>query len=106
LTSLLLSTASALTEGSDSTQSAAAATTARTPIYQAGNFTFGQTQQLVPTLLTYGLEPEIKTDVFGNIYITNMEGVGGGGLDLFKSTDKGVTFTFLGKPDGASCPAG
>ena len=78
----------------------------RTATYDTGGFTFGSTQQLQPPILGYGLEPEIKTDIFGNLYVCQMQGLGGGALDLFKSTDKGATFTFLGKPDGAGCPQG
>jgi hypothetical protein len=45
-------------------------------------------------------EPEIKVDVFGNIYVTAINGVPGG-TDLWKSTDKGTSFVYLGEPDGA-----
>src|SRR5439155_18052039 len=85
-----------------------AAPTARAPIYTTGNFTFGQTKQLLPGSPVLGfqdVEPEIKIDVFGNIYITAIEGVPAG-VDLWKSTDKGASFTYLGQPDGAQCPAG
>ena len=45
---------------------------ARAPIYNAGNFTFGSTQQLLPgalasTLGFQDVEPEIKIDIFGNV---------------------------------------
>src|SRR5437899_2834194 len=106
LSSLVLSTASA--KRADSNQSATAATTARTPVYTTGNFTFGSTQQLLPSNPVLGfqdVEPEIKVDNFGNIYITAIEGVPAG-VDLWKSTDGGTTFAYLGQPDGAQCPAG
>ena len=81
---------------------------ARTPIYNAGNFTFGSTQQLLPgalasTLGFQDVEPEIKIDIFGNIYVTAIEGVPAG-VDFWKSTDKGASFVYLGQPDGAQCP--
>jgi len=80
----------------------------RTPIYNVGNFTFGSTKQLLPGSPVLGfqdVEPEIKVDIFGNIYITAIEGVPAG-VDLWKSTDNGASFVFLGQPDGAQCPAG
>jgi Dockerin type I domain len=46
------------------------------------------------------VEPEIKIDIYGNIYITAIHGVPGG-VDLWKSTDKGASFVYLGEPDGA-----
>ncbi len=46
------------------------------------------------------IEPEIKIDIFGNIYVTGTHGVPGG-LDFWKSTDKGASFVYLGQPDGA-----
>src|SRR3981081_3713508 len=80
----------------------------RTPIYTTGSFTFGSTQQLLPGTPVLGfqdVEPEIKVDVYGNIYVAAIEGVPAG-VDLWKSTDKGATFTYLGQPDGAQCPLG
>ncbi|HEX8898986.1 MAG TPA: sialidase family protein, partial [Chthoniobacterales bacterium] len=44
-------------------------------------------------------EPEIKVDLFGNIYVTAINGVPGG-TDLWKSTDSGASFKYLGQPDG------
>src|ERR1041385_6674771 len=44
-------------------------------------------------------EPEIKVDLFGNIYVTAINGVPGG-TDLWKSTDNGTSFKYLGQPDG------
>jgi hypothetical protein len=73
---------------------------------QASSFTFGLTKELSPQILGgFNLEPEIKTDLYGNVYLTAMEGVPGG-VDLWKSTDKGANFTYLGQPDGAQCPGG
>ncbi|MEY2546245.1 MAG: hypothetical protein QOG48_1362 [Verrucomicrobiota bacterium] len=109
--SLLFSNASARTRRANSPNegAGAAATTARTPNYVAGNFTFGSTKQLLPNApLPLGfqdVEPEIKVDLFGNIYVTAIEGVPAG-VDLWKSTDGGGTFTYLGQPDGAQCPSG
>ena len=54
----------------------------------------------VVSLKDQDLEPEIKVDLFGNIYITAIHGVPGG-VDLWKSTDKGATFVYMGEPDGA-----
>lgn len=110
LSSLVFTSASAFTKKTEfgATRSAAAAV-ARTPIYNAGNFTFGATKQLLPnTPLPLGfqdVEPEIKVDLFGNIYISAIEGVPAG-VDLWKSTDQGASFAYLGQPDGAQCPAG
>jgi hypothetical protein len=92
----------------DATSSPAIAQTgSRTAVYQTGGFTFGLTKQLLPNALPVGqyqnVEPEIKTDIFGNIYVTSIQGVPDG-LDLWKSTDKGTSFTYLGQPDGVQCP--
>src|SRR2546423_5021502 len=43
-------------------------------------------------------EPEIKVDLFGNIYVTAINGVPGG-TDLWKSVDSGASFKYLGQPD-------
>src|SRR5437870_2579915 len=80
----------------------------RTPIYQAGSFSFGTPKQLLPGNPVLGfqdVEPEIKVDIFGNIYVTAIEGVPAG-VDFWKSTDQGASFAYLGQPDGAQCPAG
>jgi hypothetical protein len=53
-----------------------------------------------PAFFQADAEPEIKIDIFGNIYVTAIQGVPGG-TDLWKSTDKGATFVYLGQPDGA-----
>ena len=61
---------------------------------------------LSPVFFQQGGEPEIKVDLYGNIYVTAMQGVPGG-IDLWKSVDNGATFTYLGEPDGAQdhCPS-
>src|SRR5438067_1501114 len=80
--------------------------TSLAPIYVNGNFTFTTPQELIRPLnqvegdLDQSQEPEIKIDIFGNIYVTGIHGVPGG-LDFWKSTDKGANFVYLGQPDGA-----
>ena len=78
------------------------------PIYITGGFTFDAPKRLVRppipptpgvTLLDQDIEPEIKIDIFGNIYVAAINGVPGG-VDLWKSTDNGTTFVYLGHPDG------
>src|ERR1700736_528252 len=80
-------------------------------IVTTSSFTFSTPKELVrpPVLAIPGgvvslkdqdLEPEIKVDIFGNIYITAIHGVPGG-VYLWKSIDKGATFVYLGEPDGA-----
>ena len=80
----------------------------------AANFTFTAPIRLVRpdipatpgvTLLDQDIEPEIKTDIDGNIYVTAIDGVPGG-VDLWKSTDKGANFVWLGHPDGAQDKCG
>ncbi len=66
--------------------------------------TFSAAQQmpkapLSPAFFQADAEPEIKADIFGNIYVTAINGVPGG-TDLWKSTDQGTSFTYLGQPDG------
>jgi len=79
------------------------------PTYTTGNFTFSNPVEMVrptsPAFFQQGGEPEVKTDIFGNIYVTAIQGVPGG-VDLWKSIDKGATFVFMGQPDGAQdhCP--
>jgi hypothetical protein len=77
-----------------------------------GALAFSPGQRLVrppfPTTLPIkdqDIEPEIKCDLFGNIYVTGMHGYPGG-VDLWKSTDNGATFTWLGQPDGAQDKCG
>jgi hypothetical protein len=78
---------------------------ARAATYVPGSFTFTAPQELVghppsPAFFQGDSEPEITVDIFGNIYVTAIQGVPGG-TDLWKSTDKGATFSYLGQPDGA-----
>lgn len=84
-------------------------TPSRNAVYAAGNFSFAAPQQLLPKspvpLGFQDVEPEVKTDLFGNIYVAAIEGVPAG-VDLWKSVDKGATFHYLGQPDGAQCPLG
>src|ERR1700739_4605704 len=79
--------------------------TSRTPSYVLGNFTFSKPQELTghppsPAFFQQDGEPEIAVDIFGNIYVTAIQGVPGG-TDFWKSTDKGASFNYLGQPDGA-----
>ena len=75
----------------------------RNPVYTTGSFTFGNPLELTANYGTFKAadsEPEIKIDQFGDIYITATQGVAAG-TDLWKSTDLGATFPYLGQPDGA-----
>src|ERR1700737_430023 len=75
----------------------AATLPAASPIYVAGTFTFSTPQALThaPIPVAPGVffkdqdvEPEIKVDMYGTVYVTAIHGVPGG-IDLWKSTDKG-----------------
>jgi hypothetical protein len=73
--------------------------------YSAGNFSFTGPLELTghpasPAFFQADAEPEVAVDLFGNIYATAIQGIPGG-TDLWKSTDKGASFTYLGQPDGA-----
>src|SRR3954454_22716759 len=114
LTVLVWSTASARPKDTAKSRQFIANATAHAPVYTPATFSFTTPQRLVRppipptpgvTLLDQDIEPEIKIDVFGNIYVTAIDGVPGG-VDLWKSTDKGATFTFLGHPDGAQDQCG
>src|SRR6266852_2548262 len=77
----------------------------RTALLSSGGFTFSAPVELTkspisPIFFQEDGEPEIHADVFGNVYVTAINGVPGG-TDLWKSTDKGATFAYLGEPDGA-----
>ncbi len=65
-------------------------------------FEFTSDQQLIATSSSgsagQDVEPGIVIDPFGNIYVSAIEGVPAGS-DLWRSTDYGNTFTYLGKPD-------
>ena len=45
------------------------------------------------------VEPRIVHDVLGNYYVAAIQGVPGG-IDVWKSSDSGHSFTYLGQPDG------
>jgi hypothetical protein len=84
---------------------AVAQITSRTPSYVLGDFHFSAPQELTghppsPAFFQADAEPEITSDIFGNIYVTAIQGVPGG-TDFWKSTDKGNTFAYMGEPDGA-----
>jgi hypothetical protein len=80
------------------------------PTYTTGSFTFSNPVEMVrpssPVFFQQGGEPETKVDVFGNIYVTAIQGVPGG-VDLWKSINGGANFVYLGQPDGAQdkCPS-
>lgn len=65
-------------------------------------FQFTSDKLLVATPLSgsagQDVEPGIVIDPFGNIYISAIEGVPAGS-DLWRSTDFGNSFTYLGQPD-------
>ncbi len=65
-------------------------------------FEFTSDLQLVATSSSgsagQDVEPGIVIDPFGNIYVSAIEGVPAGS-DLWRSTDFGNSFTYLGKPD-------
>jgi hypothetical protein len=79
------------------------------PTYTNGSFTFSTPLEMLrplsPAFFQQGGEPEIKLDIFGNIYITGIQGVPGG-VDLWKSINGGTSFVYMGQPDGAQdhCP--
>src|SRR2546423_1141093 len=72
-----------------------ASVTPNFPTYTTGSFTFSAPIQMVrpasPAFFQQGGEPEIKVDLWGNIYVTAIQGVPGG-VDLFKSINKGTSF--------------
>jgi hypothetical protein len=81
------------------------AVTQRTPTYTAGSFKFSTPQELTghppsPFFFQQDAEPEIAIDIFGNIYVTAIQGVPGG-TDFWKSTNNGKSFSYMGQPDGA-----
>jgi len=45
------------------------------------------------------VEPRIVHDALGNYYVAAIQGVPGG-IDVWKSTDSGASFSYLGQPDG------
>src|SRR5436309_2540915 len=75
------------------------------PLPQASSFTFSSPLELTghppsPVFFQADAEPEIKVDLFGNIYVTAIQGIPGG-TDLWKSINKGASFVYMGQPDGA-----
>ena len=82
-------------------------TRSATHIAAASAFTFSNPIELTghpqptPQIFYQGDgEPEIKADIWGNIYVTAIQGIPGG-VDLWKSINKGTSFVYLGQPDGA-----
>jgi len=79
-------------------------TLARTATYVTGAFTFSQPLLLDgPRGVLFGvqdLEPRAACDSQGNIYVAAIQGVPAG-TDVWKSTNSGGSFTYLGQPDGA-----
>ncbi len=76
--------------------------------YRNGDFTFSTPQVLPgpPDLAFHqqGVEPRAVTDPLGNIYVAAIQGIPAG-TDTWKSMDGGLTFTYLGQPDGAQAAA-
>ncbi|HST30816.1 MAG TPA: sialidase family protein [Chthoniobacterales bacterium] len=102
---LFLSNAAARQKRASGRTPAKGAASISAPIYTNGNFTFAGPQELTghppsPAFFQADAEPEIIVDVFGNIYVTAIQGVPGG-TDFWKSTDKGNSFAYMGQPDGA-----
>ncbi len=100
---LFLTTAFGLPHRTSSAKIVAASP--RTPTYLPGSFGFAAPQELTghppsPAFYQGDSEPEITIDLSGNIYVTAIQGVPGG-TDLWKSTDSGSSFAYLGQPDGA-----
>src|SRR2546422_251856 len=83
-------------------------TLARTASYVTGTFTFSQPLLLDgPRGVLFGvqdLEPRAAVDSQGNIYVAAIQGVPAG-TDVWKSTNGGGSFTYLGQPDGAQAAA-
>jgi hypothetical protein len=78
--------------------------------YKKSNMTFSAPQELprpnnpvnstgVIVSADQDVEPRIVHDVLGNYYVAAIEGVPGG-IDVWKSTDSGASFNYLGQPDG------
>ena len=83
--------------------------------YKKSNLTFSAPLQLqrpnnpanaTGTILTsdQDVEPRIVHDVLGNYYVAAIQGVPGG-IDVWKSTDSGNSFNYLGQPDGVQIGA-
>jgi hypothetical protein len=78
--------------------------------YKKSNMTFSAPQELprpndaansTGTLVSadQDVEPRIVHDALGNYYVAAIQGVPGG-IDVWKSTDSGASFSYLGQPDG------
>jgi len=71
--------------------------------YRNGNFSFTSPVLMSgPNGLALGvqdLEPRSAYDTSGNIYVAAIQGVPAG-TDVWKSTDGGLSFKYLGQPDG------
>ncbi len=72
--------------------------------YRTGKFSFTQPKEMLgPNGVVFGvqdLEPRSAYDTSGNIYVAAIQGIPAG-TDVWKSTDAGTSFTYLGQPDGA-----
>jgi hypothetical protein len=80
----------------------------RTGTYQRFNFGFRpevklpeQERSLI--FLDQDTEPEVEIDRFGTIYVGAIRGIPGG-VDFWRSDDKGATFRYMGEPDGTQNP--
>ncbi|HWG86381.1 MAG TPA: hypothetical protein VN679_01270, partial [Candidatus Acidoferrales bacterium] len=78
--------------------------------YKKSNLTFSAPQELQRPIdfvnnggtgisSDQDVEPRIVHDVLGNYYVAAIQGVPGG-IDVWKSSDSGKSFTYLGQPDG------
>ena len=83
--------------------------------YKKSNLTFSAPQELprpnnlansTGNILTadQDVEPRITHDVLGNYYVAAIQGVPGG-IDVWKSSDSGNSFNYLGQPDGVQLGA-
>ncbi|HMC30053.1 MAG TPA: sialidase family protein [Candidatus Angelobacter sp.] len=83
--------------------------------YRKSNVTFSAPQELqrpnnpanaTGTIITadQDVEPRIVHDVLGNYYVAAIQGVPGG-IDVWKSSDSGNSFNYLGQPDGVQIGA-
>jgi hypothetical protein len=78
--------------------------------YKKSNITFSAPQELQRPIdlantggtgatLDQDVEPRVVHDTLGNLYALAIQGVPGG-VDIWKSSDGGSTFNYLGQPDG------
>lgn len=81
----------------------------RTATYN--HFDFGFTpeiklpeQERSTVFVDQDVEPEIEVDRFGTIYIGAIRGIGGG-VDFWRSDNRGSSFLYLGEPDGTQNPS-